>query len=131
MPFDQPNGFFDFMREVPLFFRIFGGLLVSFVIGGFLFVIIKSLKMWISNSAADVVQKRCKVIDKRTEVWGGSGDSSSNTNYYITFEFEDNSRNELYVGANKFGLIVVGDQGELTYQGTRFKEFIRRNPDVS
>ncbi|CAM2905262.1 DUF2500 domain-containing protein [Paenibacillus sediminis] len=123
--FDAPNGFLDFLSEIPLFFKIFGGLVFTLVVGGFLFVIIRGLKIWLSNNASEIITQKCKVVDKRTEVWGGSGDSSANTNYYITFEFEDHTRKELYVSAKHFGLIVIGDQGELTYQGTRFKEFSR------
>ncbi|WP_339315901.1 DUF2500 domain-containing protein [Paenibacillus sp. FSL R10-2734] len=120
--FHQSNSFFN---EIPLFFKIFGGLLITIVFGTFAYVIIKGVSTWGANNAAEVTRKRCKVTDKRTEVWGGSGDSSANTNYYITFEFEDQTRIELHIKANEFGLISIGDQGELTYQGTRFKEFNR------
>ena len=123
--FNPPDNFWEFMNEVPLFFKLFGGILVTLVIGSFLYVIIKGLTMWASNNAAEVTHKRCKVSDKRTEVWGGSGDSSAKTDYYITFEFEDQSRVELYVKPNIYGLISIGDSGELIYQGTRFKEFTR------
>ncbi|WP_136604849.1 DUF2500 domain-containing protein [Paenibacillus dokdonensis] len=120
-----PNGFMGFISGVPLFFKLFGGLIFTFVVVTFLVVIIKGLKTWTSNNNSEVVRRRCKVVDKRTEVWGGSGESSASTNYYITFEFEDNSRKELYVKDNQFGMIVVGDIGELTFQGSRFKEFSR------
>ncbi|MNP00831.1 hypothetical protein D3C76_926280 [compost metagenome] len=124
--FNEPNGFFDLLREIPLFFVLFGGIIFVLVVGSFAFVIIKGLKSWVSNNATELTTVRCKVVDKRTEVWGGSGDSSANTNYYITFEFEDNTRQEWSVRGNQYGLITVGDQGELTYQGTRFKQFVRR-----
>jgi hypothetical protein len=125
--FGEPNGFFGFISEMPLFFKLFGGTVFTLVVGTFLFVIIKGLKSWMSNNAAEIVKKRCKVVGKRTEVWGGSGDSSANTNYFITFEFEDITRKELHVNAKHYGLIAEGDLGELTYKGTRFKEFIRLN----
>ncbi|MCE3200549.1 DUF2500 family protein [Paenibacillus sonchi] len=32
---------------------------------------------------------------------------------------------ELMVPDKEFGLIVEGDQGQLSYQGTRFKGFVR------
>lgn len=119
--FREPNGFLAFFNDMPLFFKV----VFTIVIGGIAYVIIRGLFTWFSNNASEVTQKRCKVVDKRTEVWGGSGDSSSNTNYYITFEFEDGSRKELYVRDKYFGLIAIGDIGELVYQGTRFKEFNR------
>jgi hypothetical protein len=37
--FGDPNGFFGFIREMPLFFKLFGGILFTFVVGTFLFVI--------------------------------------------------------------------------------------------
>lgn len=83
------------------------------------------MSLWISNHAADVHHKKCSVRDKRTEAWGDSGESSTKTNYYITFEFEDQSCVELYVEANTYGIISIGDQGDLIYQGTRFKQFNR------
>ncbi|MNO55694.1 hypothetical protein D3C76_461880 [compost metagenome] len=126
MAFGGPGGFFDFINEVPLFFIILGVLLILFVLGVLIYITIKSLYIWMSNNAAEIVKKSCKVVNKRTEVWGNIDDSSANTNYYITFEFEDNSRIEFLVKFNHYGLISVGDRGTLTYQGTRFKDFDRR-----
>ncbi|WP_435920945.1 DUF2500 domain-containing protein [Paenibacillus sp. DYY-L-2] len=121
------GGFTDFWNEVPLFFKIFAGFLIVVVVGGFLYVIIKGISIGIANNRAALLTKRCKIVDKRTEVWGGSGESSANTSYFITFEFEDRSRIELQVKPDQFGLIVAGDQGEVTYQGTRFKGFARKD----
>ena len=123
--FSETNGFLDFIEEMPLFFKLFGGAIFLIVIGTFIYVLVRGLSRWISNNATEISTKRSTVTDKRTEVWGGSSDSSANTNYYITFELEDHTRVELHVRANQFGLISIGDQGELTYQGTRFKEFNR------
>lgn len=122
----EPNVFSDFISEMPVFFKIFGGLILLLIVGTFLLIIMKGLRAWTENNKAEVVSKKCKIIDKRTEVWGGSGDSGANTNYYITFEFEDHTRKELYVKANLYGLLAVQDVGELTYQGTRFLDFTRR-----
>lgn len=119
-------GFFDFLSETPLFFKLFGGFVLLAVVGTFLFIIIKGISTWTSNNNAEVLKRNCRIVDKRTEVWGGSGDSSSTTDYFITFEFEDHTRKELEVKANQFGLLVTGDTGELTYQGTRFLDFTRR-----
>lgn len=54
------------------------------------------------------------VVDKRTEVWGGSGDSSAKTNYYVTCETEDGSRKEYQVwdGA-MYGKTSTDDAGIL------------------
>ncbi|WP_082926727.1 DUF2500 domain-containing protein [Paenibacillus tuaregi] len=118
-------GFFDFMSEVPLFFKLFLGTIFILVIGGFLTVIIKGISTWTSNNQAELLTRQCKIVDKRTKVWGGSGDSSTNTSYFITFEFEDHTRKELQVKSSDYGILVVGDTGELTFQGSRFKGFTR------
>ncbi|MFD1775121.1 DUF2500 domain-containing protein [Paenibacillus rhizophilus] len=44
---------------------------------------------------------------------------------YVTYEFQNGARIELEVPDNMYGLVVEGDRGELTYQGTRFKGFNR------
>lgn len=123
--FDEPSGFDRFFSEMPLFFKIFGGLVLTLFVGVILYAIIKGLSTWSSNNAAALLTQGCKVVDKRSHVSGGSGDTSASTHYFITFEFADHSRVELPVQTNHFGIIVVGDQGELTYQGTRFKDFKR------
>ncbi|MBC8357181.1 MAG: DUF2500 domain-containing protein [Planctomycetes bacterium] len=54
------------------------------------------------------------VVDKRTHVWGGRGNSSANTHYFVTCEIEDGSREEYQVwdGA-MFGKMSSGDAGIL------------------
>ncbi|CAI6086210.1 DUF2500 domain-containing protein [Cohnella sp. JJ-181] len=119
------EGSFGITNQMPPFFKVFGGLILILVVGMFLYAIIRAASTWTTNQASDVITSAATVLDKRTEVWGGSGDSSSSTNYYVTFELADGTRIELQVRGDRFGLIVVGDQGQLTYQGTRFKEFNR------
>jgi hypothetical protein len=104
-----------------LIFTILAVLIISFI----LFMVVKGLMTWSANNASPIQSRSCKVVAKRMQVSGGSGDSSASTSYYATFEFEDRSRLELRVGRQQFGYIVEGDQGILTYQGTRFKEFSR------
>lgn len=44
----------------------------------------------------------------------------------MTFEFENNERLELKVPGKEYGLMVEGDTGTLSFQGTRFISFIRK-----
>ncbi|SDO02590.1 Protein of unknown function [Paenibacillus sp. yr247] len=104
-----------------LLFTIFAVLIIGFI----LFILIKGFMLWSSNNASPIQSRKCKVVAKKMQVSGGSGASSASTSYYATFEFEDRSRLELRVGQQQFGYIVESDQGILTYQGTRFKEFVR------
>lgn len=120
--FGQRSLFQDFIHEMPMFFKV----MFLLVIGFFIFVIVKMLTVWMRNNASPLVSAYAAVVAKRTEVWGGSGDSSANTSYFTTFEFQDGSRLELQVHNRDFGLMVEGDGGELIYQGTRFKSFARK-----
>lgn len=51
--------------------------------------------------------------------------TSTSTSYYITFEVESGDRMELYVSSDEYGLLVIGDYGKLTFQGTRYLGFER------
>lgn len=119
MPRD--DGFISFFRETPLFFQLFFGLVVLLTLGIIGYVIARGLAVWISNNRAELRNVRCKVVDKRTAYEGATGYSY----HYITFEFDDRTRKELLIKPDQFGLIVVGDTGELTYRGERFIAFKR------
>ncbi len=114
------SGFMAFQPFSIIFFVVFG--LIAFVI---IMGIVKSISAGLSNQAAEQVQRSCKVVDKRTRVRGGSGNFSASTDYYITFEFDRGERKELEVKDTDFGMIVIGDRGEVHYKGTRFLEFVR------
>ena len=49
----------------------------------------------------------------------------STTTYYATFQVPSGDRMELRVQDNEYGLLVEGDTGNLTFQGTRYLDFQR------
>ncbi|KRF02425.1 hypothetical protein ASG89_24445 [Paenibacillus sp. Soil766] len=102
-------------------------LILILVVGIFLSIIMKSLSVWSSNNNAPIQDRFCKVVSKRIQLSGRSSNLSSNTSYYVTFELEDQSRLELWISRQQFGYMVEGDIGNLTFQGTRFKEFESKN----
>lgn len=114
----------------PLFSIIFT--VIALVIGGtILYAIINGIRVWSNNNAAERMTEEARVLARRTYVSGGSGDSSARTSYYITFERGDGQRTELQVKDEEYGLIVEGDRGILSYQGTRFLGFERFRPTSS
>ncbi|MDP1511113.1 DUF2500 domain-containing protein [Paenibacillus sp. CMAA1739] len=115
------SSFFMEFQSFNMIFFIVLGLIAIVIITG----IVKTIGAGLSNQEAEQVQRSCKVVDKRTRVRGGSGDFSASTDYYITFEFEGGERKELKVKGTDFGMIVIGDRGEVHYKGTRFLEFVR------
>ncbi|MCP3773061.1 DUF2500 domain-containing protein [Paenibacillus sp. MZ04-78.2] len=112
-PFDGP----------PPFFIFFFVLILVLIVGAVLYGIFYSVSVWSANNASERLTVPGRVVAKR--VSGGSGDSSALTKYFATFEFEDGGRVELPLKGPQYGLLVEGDFGELTYQGTRFIDFVR------
>jgi hypothetical protein len=50
---------------------------------------------------------------------------SSSSAYFVTFEADTGDRLELGVPDKEYGVLVEGDTGKLTFQGTRYKGFER------
>ena len=99
---------------------IFAIVLLIFVSAG-----VKGFGEFMRNNSMPQETIPARLISKRTHVWGGSGDSSSHTSYYATFELENGERIEFPVRADFFSVHVEGDAGMLTRQGTRFFSFER------
>lgn len=51
--------------------------------------------------------------------------TTSSTDYYITFQTESGERIEFSVEDSEYGLLIEGDEGVLSYQGTRYLGFKR------
>ena len=56
---------------------------------------------------------------------GGAGHTGSSTDYYVTFQVESGDRMEFAVSGSEYGMLAEGDQGTLTFQGTRYLSFER------
>lgn len=119
------SGFFNL--SVDPFFVVFF-IIAALVIGFILFVVVMSIRQYSFNNKQPHLTTHARVLTKRTNVSGGSGDSSASTWYYITFETENGDRKEFQVKGEEYGMLADGDQGTLNYQGTRFRGF---NRDVS
>ena len=79
---------------------------------------------------AKVVSKRMQVGERgsrrmRTNGMMEDGYSYSYSDYFVTFEFESGDRLELHVDGSDYGLLVEGDQGKLSFQGSRYLGFER------
>jgi len=113
------------LGDVPIGMLVFGGFVVAIVVAVFATVIVKGVGQWSRNNASPVVTTMARVVTKRGEVHGGTGESRAQTAYFATFEMPTGERCELALPARESGLIADGDTGQLTYQGTRFKGFAR------
>ena len=121
----------------PPIFMFFFVTIFVLVIGVFVVGIGKGIMQWSENNRQPMLTVPIKIVTKRTNVTISSdcnnADSnfhhhgtSSSTTYFATFEFSSGDRKEFSVTAAEYGLLVEGDEGDLTFQGTRYKSFQRR-----
>jgi len=85
----------------------------------------KSISENIRNSKMEEITIPARIITKRIHVWGGHGNSSAHTSYYVTFEDENVERKEFSVSDSFYSMHAEGDTGMLTHKGTRFIHFER------
>lgn len=113
------------------FESIFISVIFIIVFGTFAFVMINGITQWAKNNAAPVLTVPAKIVTKRTNTRGGSGNSAAHTTYYVTFEVQNGDRIELQLNGRKYGQLADGDFGLLTFQGTRFQIFERHKKESS
>lgn len=126
MGIDPFGGFnmFSLMNSIfPVFFIL--------VFGIILFVIFKGIKQWNYNNHQPVLTVDARIVSKRTRTshhthnMNNHVGHSTSTSYYVTFQFESGDRVELHVAGHEYGLLAEGDEGKLTFQGTRYHGFKR------
>ena len=59
------------------------------------------------------------------QIVGGTDTTCTFTSYYVTFQVESGDRMEFEVDGSDYGLLVQGDIGKLSFQGTRYLGFER------
>lgn len=113
-------------------FEIIFFLMFFFVFGMIIFTFIRGIGEWNRNNHSPKLAVDATVVTKRNQVshhhHNSSNDvmhTSHSTTYYVTFQVESGDRMELMVNGNEFGMLVEGDYGKLTFQGTRYIGFER------
>ena len=119
----------DFMFGL---FPIMFFLVFAMVFGTFLMTAIQGISRWNKNNnsprltvEATVVAKRGNTTRHHHHGANGHMHHTYNNTYYATFQFASGDRIELQMAGHEFGLIIEGDKGNLTFQGTRFLGFER------
>ena len=127
-------GFYDY--GFPGFgtgFTIFGimfTIVFVLVLGIFIFAIVKGISQWNKNNHSPRLTVPATVVAKRTNVshhhhHNNMHHTTHSTTYYVTFQVQSGDRMELHVTGQEYGLLVEGDQGSLSFQGTRYLGFER------
>ena len=110
------SGMFEFMF----------GLIFILFIAFFVWAIVSNVRQWTKNNASPRLTVDAQVVTKRTSVHGGGEHSHASTSHYVTFEVDSGDRMELPVTGPEYGMLVEGDRGRLTFQGTRYLGFERQ-----
>ena len=120
-----------------LLFSILFPILFLVVLGMILYTIIGNVSTWNKNNHSPRLTVPATVVAKRTDVSHSSSanagdvsgahgyDTSTFTSYYVTFQVESGDRMELEVDGSDYGMLVEGDIGKLSFQGTRYLGFER------
>lgn len=114
---------FDFFGSVmPVVFVV--------VLGIILLSAGKGIMQWNRNNRQPLLTVDSRIVSKRSEVTHSrhpddSMASRSRTSYYLTFEVESGDRMEFAVTGEEFGICAKGDEGRLSFQGTRYYRFER------
>lgn len=108
-------------------FLVFFVIMFLVVIGTFIASAASSASQWHRDNESPVLTVEAQVVTKRTSVGytRHSGHSRHYTDYYVTFQVESGDRMELEVSGDEYGLLAEGDQGKLTFQGSRYQGFQR------
>ena len=122
----MPSQFHSIFTSV---FPIIFALMFLLVFGVFIFVFVTAIRRGAANRKAPRLTVPATVVSKRTQYSSGSRAGrvhhSGSTYYYVTFQVESGDRMELSVYGEQYGLLVEGDRGNLTFQGTLFHSFDR------
>jgi len=123
------NGGFNFMFTVfPILFIV----VFMIIIGAFIIVLVKGVSRWSKNNNSPVLTVDVTVVAKRTDVsdfhnnmGNGTMHHDHYTSYYTTFQVQSGDRMEFVLPSDEYGMLVEGDMGKLTFQGTRYISFER------
>lgn len=103
------------------FFCILGIIVANFIREG---------KRWNANNHSPRLTVDATVVAKRANYTRHSGGqhhmAHTSTSYFVTFQVASGDRMELNMSGAEYGLLVEGDWGDLTFQGTRYLGFQRK-----
>lgn len=100
-----------------------------------IFTLAKGISTWHKNNNSPRLTVSARIVAKRQNTTyqnhPNAGDTSgahgyhttSSTTYYVTFQVESGDRIEMSVSGSEYGKLAEGDEGKLTFQGTRYLQF--------
>ena len=128
MMMDSGFGFssFENMFTIVLVIVVIGFIVV---IGSFIVMAVRGTAQWNRNNQSPRLTVEATVVAKRQSFSshrsGGEMHTTTSTRYFATFQVESGDRMELQMSGQDYGMLVEGDRGRLTFQGTRYLDFQR------
>ena len=118
---------FDFMF---ILMPILSLLIFGLAFGVIAASLVRSGKQWHKNNNSPRLTVEAKVLAKRHDVSrhhsaGEHHHHHYHNSYFVTFEVPSGDRMELQLQGHEYGLLIEGDRGKLTFQGTRYLGFER------
>ncbi len=113
-------------------FGVLFAIVFLLVTGTFVVVLVKGIGEWNRNNHSPKLTVPATIVSKRTNVsrhrhGGANGHHHHHTSatYYVTFQVESGDRMELNMSGQEYGMLIEGDRGNLSFQGTRYLGFER------
>lgn len=114
--------FFAFYSVDIVFVLFFAICFVTVLVRG-----ISSFVRWRKNSRSPRLTVTATMISRRTERAAmrrhGCGYGGGIDRYFATFQVESGDRMEFQLEGHEYGMLLEGDKGRLTFQGTRYLGF--------
>ena len=117
---------FGFDLFTVVFFLIFLLCIITFTV-----ILVKGISQWNKNNHSPRLTVPATIVTKRADVSHHHHDNAQmhytthSTTYYATFQVSSGDRMELLIPSQEYGMLVEGDHGNLTFQGTRYLGFVR------
>lgn len=115
-------------------FNVMFFLVFALIVGTFIVAAVRGISQWNKNNNSPRLTVEATVVTKRTNVshhqhhhgTDHMTHTTTSTTYYATFQVASGDRIELCVDGYEYGMLVEGDHGDLTFQGTRYLGFVRK-----
>ena len=107
--------------------RLMFTLVPLLMIGIIVFHLVQNMRRWNKDNHSPKLTVPAAVVAKRDDRrrHRNGNHTHHRTYYYVTFQFESGDRLELELQGHEYGLLVEGDRGNLTFQGSRYLGFER------
>lgn len=120
-----------------------GGFQIIFMVMFLLFLcmfiatFIRAISQWNKNNHSPRLTVEATVVSRRSNVTlhqhrncdmdtSMGIQNTRSTTYYVTFQVASGDRMEFVVTGGEYGMLVEGDKGQLSFQGTRYLGFQRQ-----